>query len=157
MLNTEIKESKHTLLLHSNQSWQNIAMANARDIFIMCFALSCVENVIAEPSDIRKNHEEMMGPNAFETIEKMVAEMVEKRDSEMVEARVADMVEARVVEMVDFRVAEMVETRVVQEMSKVKDEIKKELAFDVTEECKNMNERDENDVIKRENFDTGVK
>jgi len=173
-------------------------MANAKDIFIMCFALSCVGNVISDPSDIRKNHEEMMGPNAFETIEKMVAEMVKTRVSEMVEARVAEivdirvaemvetrvaemvetrvaemverkvaemvetrvaeMVNIRVAEMVDIRVAEMVETRVVQEMSKthcrkVKDEIKKELAFDMREECKNINERDENDLNKRGNFD----
>ena len=51
-------------------------MANAKDLFIICFLLSCVGNVISGLPD--KNPEEM-GQNEFESIEKRVAEMVEIR------------------------------------------------------------------------------
>ena len=104
-------------------------MAIAKDVFIICFVLFCEGNVISDLPDKKKNPEEMMEPRAFETSEKRIAEML------------------------DMRVAEMVETRVAQDMSKLKDEIKKELAFDMTEKCKKINERNENDVKKSENFE----
>ena len=125
---TKIKESiLISMMLYSNQSWQNMVMA--KDVFIMCFVLSCVGNVIFDSLGTKKNPEEMMGPSIFETIEKRVAEMI------------------------DIRVTEM-ENRVVQVMSKLKDEIKRELAFDMAEECKKINERKENGAVnKRENYD----
>ena len=52
-----------------NQSPQNIAMANVHDIFIICFVLSCVGNIISDLPEIEKNPEKTMGPSSFETIE----------------------------------------------------------------------------------------
>ena len=95
-------------------------MTNAKDVFIICFILSCVGNAISDLPYNEKNPEEMMGPSAFETIEKKIAEMVD----------------IRVAEIVETRFAEAVETRVLQEMRGLKDEIKRELAFDMTEDCK---------------------
>ena len=195
-------------------------MANAKDVFIICFALSCVGNVISDLPDKKKNPEEMMGPITFETIENRVAEMVDRRVVEMAEVRVAtvvdkgvaEMVESRVTEMVDIKIAEMVETRVAelvekrvaeimdiriaemveprvaevvenrvaemveikvgeiletriaeavetkvaQGMSKLEDEITSELAFDMAEECKKINERNRDHVHQHKNFDNIV-
>ena len=154
---------------HSNQSWLNTAMANTPDVFIICILLSCVSNVISGPPDTKKNPEETIGPSASEIFEKRVAEMVDIRITQMVETRFAEMVETKVAEIVDAKVSEMVETkvaemvktrvdesvesRVVQDMSKLKDEIKRELAFDKTEECKKINEKNNEIVKKGKNFD----
>ena len=157
---------------HSNQSWLNTAMANTPDVFIICILLSCVSNVISGPPDNKKNPEETIGPSAFEILEKRVAEMVDIRITQMVETRFAEMVETKVAEIVDAKVSEMVETkvteiaemvktrvdesvesRVVQDMSKLKDEIKRELAFDKTEESKKINEKNNEIVKKGKNFD----
>merc|ERR1712212_1358793 len=183
---------------------QNFVMANAKDVFIICFALSCVGNVISDLPDKKKNPEEMMGPITFETIENRVVEMAEVRVATVVDKGVAEMVETRVTEMVDIKIAEMVETRVAelvekrvaeimdiriaemveprvaevvenrvaemveikvgeiletriaeavktkvaQGMSKLEDEIKSELAYDMAEECKKINERNKDHVNK---------
>ena len=142
------------MTLHFNQSPQNIVMANSRNVFMTFVVLSCAGDVLTGLPDIQKNPEGMMlGANVFETIEKRVAETVDKRVAEMVDKRVAEMVETRVVEIVEARVADAVETRVVQEMSKLKDEIKSELAFDMTEECTKINEGNGKNVNRNENFD----
>ena len=144
-------------------------MANANDIFIICFVLSCVGNVISDIPDIKKNPEETMRPSSFETIEKRIAEMVDIQVADMVETRVYGMLENRVVktierrvaevfetrfaEVVEARLVEMVDKRVVQEMSELKNELKRELAFDMTEEYKKMNEKNKNYENKHEYFD----
>merc|ERR1712112_286651 len=129
-------------------------------------------------SATQKDHEDMIRPNAYESvlemverkvaemvtakvvdvIETRVAEMVDIRVAEMVERKVAEVMETRVGEMVDIRVAERVESRVAQDMSQLKDEIKKEVAFDNTDECKKKNQRIENSVVvnKGENIDNNV-
>ena len=118
----QIKESilKLWRCTTNNQCLLSIVMANAKDVFIICFILSCVGNAISDLPYNERNPEEMMGPSAFETIEKKIAEMVD----------------IRVAEIVETRFAEAVETRVLQEMRGLKDEIKRELAFDMTEDCK---------------------
>ena len=157
---------------HSNQSWLNTAMANTPDVFIICILLSCVSNVISGPPDTKKNPEETIGPSASEIFETRVAEMVDIRITQMVETRFAEMIETKVAEIVDAKVSEMVETkvteiaemvktrvdesvesRVVQDMSKLKDEIKRELAFEKTEECNKINEKNNEIVKKGKNFD----
>ena len=55
----------------------------AKNVFVICFVLSFVGNVLTDLPE--KYPEEMIGPNTFETIEKMVAGMVETRVAEMVE------------------------------------------------------------------------
>merc|ERR1719507_2304850 len=152
-------------------------MANTPYVFIICILLSCVSNVISGPPDIKKNPEETIGPSASEIFEKRVAEMVDIRITQMVETRFAEMVETKVAEIVDAKVSEMVETkvaeivekrvaemvktrvaesvesRVAQDMRKLKDEIKRELAFEKTEECKKINEKNNDIVKKSRNFD----
>lgn len=175
---TKIRESMLIAMTpHSNQSWLNIAMANTPDVFIICILLSCVSNVISGPPDIKKNPEETIGPSTSEIFEKRVAEMVDIRITQMVETRFAEMVETKVAEMIEIkvakivdakvseivekrvaemvktRVAEILEPRVVQDMSKLKDEIKRELAFEKTEECKKINEKNNEIVKKGKNFD----
>ena len=175
---TKIRESMLIAMMpHSNQSWLNTAMANTPDVFIICILLSCVSSVISGPPDIKKNPEETIGPSTSEIFEKRVAEMVDIRITQMVETRFAEMVETKVAEIVDAKVSEMVETkvaamvekkvgemvktrvdesvesRVVQDMSKLKDEIKRELAFDKTEESKKINEKNNEIVKKGKNFD----
>ena len=95
-------------------------MANAKDVFIVCFVLSFVGNVISGLSGKQKNPEKMMGLNTLEAIENRFAEMIE------------------------------------MEMNKLKGEIKQGLAFDLTAECKKINERNENDVKRSDNFDNIV-
>ena len=81
-----------------------------------------IETRVAEMVDIR----------VAEMVETKVSEMMETRVAEMVDIRVAELVKTKVSELVETRVSEMVDSRVAQDMSQLKDEIKKEVAFDNT-------------------------